>query len=60
MSTDVSQGKTISKVMIQEIQRGNSMSTDIVLMRLIVNISQMTNIYETTKIKIEIFKEILN
>ena len=36
------------------------MLTDIVLIRLIVNISQMTNIYETTKIKIEIFKEILN
>ena len=35
------------------------MSNDIVLMRLIVNISQMTNIYKTTKIKIEIIKEIL-
>ena len=36
------------------------MSNDIVIMRLIVNISQITNIYETTKIKIEIFKEILS
>jgi len=36
------------------------MSTDIVLMRLIINNSQMTIICETTKIKIEIIKEILN